>query len=251
MKPRAAHRTPRLYVEGDYAPNVALGLTPEQQHYLSGVMRLKAGDAVRVFNGKDGEWQAKVQGQKPRQFALVLDDLKTAQETVPDLALAFALVKRSRTEFIIEKATELGVRALIPLITDFTQADRWKPDRARMISIEAAEQCGRTVLPTLAEPCGFPDWLSRMPDDRMLIYGDERRAEGATLADGMAALAPHDKATLLIGPEGGFSRAEHQALSAHPLAHAIGLGPRILRADTAAVSMITLWQERFGDWAPS
>jgi 16S rRNA (uracil1498-N3)-methyltransferase len=218
-------------------------LLPDQAHYLFGVMRLGVGDAVALFNGTDGEWRAEVIELTKRGGVLVCRAAIAAQTNPPDLWLVFAPIKKARTDFIVEKAVELGAARILPVSTDHTNAERIRQDRLQAHAVEAAEQCGATAVPEVAALQPLSKLLRGWDPARRLIWADEGSAgQGATLPD---APAP---AAILIGPEGGFSQAERTRLAALPFVSPLALGPRILRADTAAVAALTLWQARLGDW---
>ena len=228
--------TPRLFVEMPLAAGAALTLPPPQSHYLAQVMRRQPGDMVRLFNGRDGEWAARVTSVGKKAVELVPDHLSAPQEAVPDLWLCAAPLKRGRIDWVAEKACELGVARFVPVLTRRTIVDKLNLDRLRAHMVEAAEQCGRTALPDMADPIALPALLKAWPADRQLIFADET---GGVPLTSLALKAP---SAILIGPEGGFIPEERSAIAALPQAVAITLGPRILRADTAAVAAIALWQ---------
>jgi 16S rRNA (uracil1498-N3)-methyltransferase len=232
----------RLYVDHPLGPGQSVPLTEAQAHYLFGVMRQGVGGAVLLFNGRDGEWRAEVAEAGKRRGMLVCGALTRAQDMPPDLWLVFAPVKKARTDFIVEKAVELGVRRIVPVQTEFTNAERIRRDKMVAHAVEAAEQCGAIVVPEVAEIVPLPRLLAGWDSGRALIFADEGMA-GTT-----AAAMPPAPAAVLIGPEGGFSEGERARLRALPFVTAVSLGPRILRADTAAVAAVTLWQAAQGDW---
>ena len=235
----------RLYVDHPLAEGQPVPLSREEAHYLFGVMRLGQGAEVALFNGQDGEWTARVAEAGKRGGALEPVAQAAPQSLPPDVWLIFAPVKKARTDFIVEKAVEMGVRRLVPVATDFTNSERIRQDRLQAHAKEAAEQCGATYVPEVAELAKLPALLSDWPEERRLMFCDEARAGGA----GAFASAMGDGPwAIVVGPEGGFSEAERSRLDAMPQAHVAALGPRILRADTAAVAALTLWQTRFGDW---
>lgn len=239
---------PRLYVPADLHANVDIVLDPGQSAYLVKVMRAKPGDPVRLFNGRDGEWQADVAKADKRACMVTPRERLCEQVPVPDLELAFAPVKRSRSEFIAEKATELGVRKIQPVRTRFTNQHLPKPERLQSISMEAAEQTERLDLPEFGEELPLIEWLNDLALERTLVFCDEARAgRGDTFAQ-MTALPLSSPVSVLIGPEGGFSDEERKVLQARPNTLILSLGPRILRADTAAVAVLTLVQAQWGDW---
>ncbi len=234
---------PRLFVEDRLAEGAVLTLEGAPANYLGAVLRLGAGARVKLFDDRTGEWLAEIaEGGKKRISLHVLERLRE-REPVPDLWLLFAPIKRGRIDWIIEKATELGVARLVPVLTRRTIVDRLNLDRLRAHAIEAAEQCERTALPELAEPQKLEKVLAAWPPDRTLFFADEGGGDAFAASSGPAAI--------LIGPEGGFTDGERAAIRAVPAARPISLGPRILRADTAAVAAISLWMAAAGDWSQS
>jgi 16S rRNA (uracil1498-N3)-methyltransferase len=224
-------------------------LSREQGNYLFNVMRLGPGDAVALFNGRDGEWRATVREASKRGGTLTCEDQTAPLMPPPDLWLLFAPIKKARTDFIVEKAAEMGAARIIPVQTDFTNAERIRQDRLQAHAIEAAEQCGGTFVPEVSDLQRLDRLLADWPQGRRLIFADEGRAGlSAVLPD----LVEEDPArggwAILIGPEGGFSPTERDRLRALPFVTPISLGPRILRADTAAVAALTLFQLALGDW---
>ena len=217
-----------------------VALSPEQARYLFGVMRLGVGDALAVIDGRSGEHEATVAEAGRRSGALVLGRRTRPLAPPPDLWLLFAPIKKARTDFIVEKATELGAARICPVRTDRTQSERVRTDRLRAHAIEAVEQCGGTFLPEVGELAPLGAVLDAWDPARALVFCDEALAGEASRID---APAP---AALLIGPEGGFSPAERARLRG--MARPVSLGPRVLRADTAAVAALALWQARWGDW---
>jgi 16S rRNA (uracil1498-N3)-methyltransferase len=234
----------RLHVPHDLTPGAALGLDEGQSRYLAAVMRLSVGDEVAVFNGRDGEWRATVAAVGKRAVTLTALSQARAQQAGPDLELLIALVKRARLETIVEKAAELGARRVRPVITERTNADHTRVDRLRAIATEAAEQTGRLDVPDVAEPVKLEKLLADWEPGRRLLFCDEAGDAPPVLTAGLA----EGPWAILIGPEGGFSPAERERLRALPYAVPATLGPRILRADTAAISALTLWQAAVGDW---
>jgi 16S rRNA (uracil1498-N3)-methyltransferase len=234
--------TPRLFIDQPLGPDAAPVIDGAAAHYLLGVMRLKAGDPVLLFDNRTGEWLATVADAAKRSATLRIERQTREIEGVPDLWLCFAPVKKARLDWIIEKATELGVARLQPVITDRTIVERVKRERIEAQIIEACEQCGRTALPELAEPFKLPRLLKDWPAERALLFADE--AGGAPLAD-VAAPPP---AAILTGPEGGFTDRERELLTAHAAVRRIALGPRIRRAETAAIAAIGIWMAAHGDW---
>ncbi|TVQ58559.1 MAG: 16S rRNA (uracil(1498)-N(3))-methyltransferase [Rhodobacteraceae bacterium] len=241
----------RLFVDGPLGSGAEARLSREQAHYLFTVMRLGPGDAVALFDGENGEWRAVVADAGRRGGALVCAERLRAQTVGPDLDLLFAPLKKARTDFVAEKATEMGVRRLIPVFTRFTNSERVNRDRLRAHAVEAAEQCGVLSVPDIAEPRRLDAVLAAWPAERRLMFCDESGAGRPALdalADSRRLGGPPGPWAVLVGPEGGFSPEERAALAALPGALPVSLGPRILRADTAAVAALALWQAAMGDW---
>lgn len=234
----------RLYVDHPLGSGQSVPLTRDQAHYLFGVMRLTTGGAVLLFNGRDGEWRADVVEAGKRTGVLVCAEQTAPLRMPPDLWLLFAPIKKARTDFIVEKAAEMGAARIQPVQTAFTNADRIRQDRLQAHAVEAAEQCGGTYVPEVAGLQKLDRLLDHWPGGRRLMFCDEARA-GQPLALASDHAGPW---AILIGPEGGFSDAERVRLSNLPFSHPVSLGPRILRADTAAVAALTLWQQALGDW---
>ncbi|SMX45837.1 16S rRNA (uracil(1498)-N(3))-methyltransferase [Actibacterium lipolyticum] len=234
----------RLYVEHPVGQGQTILLDRDQAHYLFGVMRLTVGAEILVFDGQNGEWLAEVVEAGKRGGALECKAQTKPLQLPPDLWLLFAPIKKARTDFIVEKAAEMGAARICPVQTDFTNSERIRRDRLQAHAVEAAEQCGGTYVPEVAELAKLDRILADWPEDRQLMFCDE------SLVGARAALSAEkaDKWAILIGPEGGFSEAERKRLHAMPQATAVSLGPRILRADTAAVAAMTLWQSTLGDW---
>jgi 16S rRNA (uracil1498-N3)-methyltransferase len=242
---------PRLHLDAPLTAGASLDLSKEQANYLGNVLRLKEGDGVLVFNGRDGEWLAKISGAR-RALSLGLERQTRAQETGPDLDYLFAPLKHARLDYMVQKAVEMGVRRLRPVLTRRTQATRVNLDRMQANAVEAAEQCGiLTVAEVLAEE-KLDRVLAHWPAERLLICCDE----DAAIADPVAALAQVAPAiaagrgglALLIGPEGGFDPQEREMIRTVPGVMILSLGPRILRADTAAVAALAVVQAVLGDW---
>lgn len=235
----------RLFVSQDLAADASIEVSPEQAHYLRGVMRLTVGDAVHVFNGRDGEWAASIAATRKHGSVLAIGACVRRQSVGPDLDLVVALVKRARLETIVEKAAELGARRVRLAITERTNAERTNVGRLAAIAAEAAEQTGRLDVPEVTPPEKLGRLLADWPAGRPLMFCDE----AGDAAPALSALAgrPAGPWAVLIGPEGGFSPAERAAIRALPAAVPVGLGPRILRADTAAIAALTLWQAGLGD----
>ncbi|MEM9060362.1 MAG: 16S rRNA (uracil(1498)-N(3))-methyltransferase [Pseudomonadota bacterium] len=237
----------RLYVTADLGPGQEVALARDQAHYLTNVMRQEVGGQVLLFNGRDGEWRAGITQANKRECRLSCAQQTAVQRAAPDLWLCFAPIKKARTDFIAEKACEMGARRLVPVFTQHTNAERIRVDRLRAHAIEAAEQCGITSVPEVAEPVTLDRLLSDWPGDRQILFCDETGPR-QTAREVLRAAKPGPWA-ILTGPEGGFSQAEVARLHAMASAHAVSLGPRILRADTAAVAALALWQSELGDWA--
>lgn len=233
----------RLYVDQPLAPGQAVALSQDQAHYLTGVMRLTAGTPILVFNGRDGEWRATLTQAGKRNAIAVCDAQTKPLRLPPDLWLLFAPIKKARTDFIVEKAVELGAARILPVQTRHTNSERIRQDRLQAHAIEAAEQCGATYVPEVADLTQLDKLLAQWPTDRRLYWCDE------TALGQPATLTPSTgPAAILIGPEGGFSADEAARLRGKPHVTPLSLGPRILRADTAAVAALTLWQAACGDW---
>ena len=234
----------RLHLDQPLAPGQPLTLDRDQANYLFAVMRLAVGDGVLVFNGRDGEWLARVTEAGKRGGALVADHQTRPLQPPPDLWLVFAPLKKARTDYAVEKAVELGVSRILPVQTDFTNADRIRQDRLQAHAVEAAEQCGATFVPLVEDLRPLPRLLADWPSGRRLMWCDETALGAASSLAGL----PRGPWAVLIGPEGGFSPAEQARLRALPFVHPVSLGPRILRAETAAVASLVLWQAALGDW---
>ncbi|MFN3726623.1 MAG: 16S rRNA (uracil(1498)-N(3))-methyltransferase [Allosphingosinicella sp.] len=234
---------PRLFVEQTLFDGLTLTLDGAPANYLGNVLRLGAGAEVKLFDDQTGEWLARVEEAGRKRVTLVVTRHLRPRENVPDLWLVFAPVKRAPLDWMIEKATELGVARLVPVVTQRTVVDRVNLDRLRAISIEAAEQCDRTALPALDEPVKPDKLLNNWPAERALLFADE---EGGVPLQQAAKPGP---AAILIGPEGGFTAEEREAIGALPSSQAVALGPRILRAETAALAALSLWMAVAGDWS--
>ena len=235
----------RLYVTSDLAAGQAIALPEGHAHYLRHVMRLAGGDEVLAFNGRDGEWRARLEAVGKRGAGLALEARTRAQTIGPDLDLVVALVKRSRLETIVEKAAELGARRVRLVVTERTNAERTNAQRLTAIAAEAAEQTGRLDVPEVVPPEKLDRLLADWPTDRPLMFCDES-GEAPPALEALAG-RPGGAWAILIGPEGGFSPAERAKIGHLPDAIPVSLGPRILRADTAAISALTLWQAALGD----
>lgn len=247
--PHTDFRSPRLYVDAPLAAGNRIPLNRNQGNYLGNVLRLGTGTNVLVFNGHDGEWRAAISGRKrPENLEIVAVTRK--QDHLPDVRYAFAPLKHARLDYMVQKAVEMGVCALQPLLTRFTQVGRVNGDRMRANVIEAAEQCGILSLAAVEEPVSLDRWLGRRAPERLLVFCDE----AALTANPAQTLEPMRGAAqgidVLVGPEGGFAEDERESLLNQPHTLRLSLGPRILRADTAAVAVLALVQTVLGDWQP-
>ncbi len=236
----------RLYVTSPLAPGGTIPLVGEQAHYLLNVLRMRVGSRVLLFNGRDGEWMAEVRDVKKRAASLALCEQTRPQDHGPDINYVFAPLKRSRLDYMVQKAVEMGVARLQPVLTQHTIAERVNLERMRANAIEAAEQCGILRVPDVLEPETFDKVLAGWDAQRTLIFCDEQAVRG----DPIATLSGVRRGPLavLIGPEGGFSLRERDALLARPFVVAVSLGSRIMRADTAAVAALALVNASLGDW---
>ncbi|SMF72972.1 16S rRNA (uracil(1498)-N(3))-methyltransferase [Allosphingosinicella indica] len=231
------HSLPRLFVQDTLAQGLSITV---EGSYLGAVLRLGPGDQVKLFDDRTGEWLAEIVEVGKRRAILTVTHKLRDREPVPDLWLLFAPIKRGRIDWMIEKATEMGVARLMPVTTRRTIVDKLNMERLEAHVVEAAEQCERTALPELAPLQPLEAALKGWPENRALYFADER---------GGVAFAPSPgPAAILIGPEGGFTDEEGAAIRAHPAARAVSLGPRILRADTAAIAAIAVWMAAAGDW---
>ena len=249
----------RLFVRADLSPDATVAPTVDQARYLTQVMRLKAGDGLLLFNGRDGEWRASVAEVLKRGCVLRAEEQVRPQMIGPDLDLILAVVKKARVETVVEKAPPLGARRVRLILTRYTNADRVRLDRLEAIAEEAAEQTGRLDVPEIHEPVKLEALLDAWPEGRRLMFCDERGGPPAleALLDGTTpstvSRSPSPSGggegwSILIGPEGGFAPEERERLLALPFAHPVSLGPKVLRADTAAIAAMTLWQASRGDW---
>ena len=234
----------RLFVDQALALGQPVAVADAQANYLFNVMRLAVGDGVLLFNGRDGEFLARVAEVGKRRGVLLCEAMTAELRLPPDLWLLFAPIKKDRTHFIVEKAVELGVARVVPVQTRRTNAERVRQDKLQAHAMEAAEQCGATFVPEVAELIGLDRLLASWPDERKLLWCDEARAGQAVGLSGTKG----EPWAILIGPEGGFSEDEQARLRGMPQVVPLALGPRILRADTAAVAALTLWQAALGDW---
>jgi 16S rRNA (uracil1498-N3)-methyltransferase len=233
---------PRLFVRAALSAGARVELDAGQANYLGNVLRLGAGAELLLFDGSSGEWLARVAEAGKKRMALTVERKTRDAEAIPDVWLAFAPVKRAQTDWLVEKATELGAARLLPMMTQRTVAERVKLERLESIAIEAAEQCGRTRLPDIAEPLPLNHLLDHRDAARTLYFADEAGGEWA--ADAFTA----GPCMILIGPEGGFTDGERAAIRAAPNSVAVSLGPRILRAETAALAALAAYMAISGDW---
>ena len=233
---------PRLFVREPLDEGAQIELDPAQANYLGNVLRMGEGSELLLFDGESGEWLAQVAQAGKKRMALSVRHRTREPETIPDVWLAFAPVKRNQTDWLVEKATELGVARLVPVITRRTIVERVKLERLEAIAIEAAEQCGRTRLPQVSEPLPLPHFLKCRDAARTLYFADEAGGEPAA-----GAFAP-GSAAILTGPEGGFTDDERSLVRSAPNALPVSLGPRILRAETAALAALTAYMALAGDW---
>jgi 16S rRNA (uracil1498-N3)-methyltransferase len=239
-------RGPRLFVDAPLAQDGRVELDRDQSNYLGNVLRLAAGAEVLAFNGRDGEWQAAIEGRK-RPDGLVILQQTRPQDRLPDLAYVFAPLKHARLDYMVQKAIEMGAASLQPVLTRFTQASRVNTERMRANVVEAAEQCGILSIATVAEPMPLERFLSQRAAGRLLIFCDEA-AELENPIQSLQGARATEGIDVLIGPEGGFAEEERALLLRQPKILRLALGPRIMRADTAAVAALALVQAVLGDW---
>ncbi len=248
--PKSDGRSPRLFVDMPLAADIGIALDRDQTNYVGNVLRLAAGDTILVFNGHEGEWEATLAGRKRPDRADIVRQTR-AQDSLPDVGYVFAPLKHARLDYMVQKAVEMGAASLQPVTTQHTQIARMNIERMRANVIEAAEQCGILSLAVVHEPLPLARWLGQRHAGRLLIFCDEQ----APPHEPVAALTSVGAATagidILIGPEGGFSEDERSAMLKQPQIVRLSLGPRILRADTAAVAALTLVQAALGDWRQS
>jgi len=233
---------PRLFVRQRLGEQAEVELDAGQANYLGNVLRLGVGAELLLFDGASGEWLARIADAGKKRMTLTVERRIREPETIPDVWLAFAPVKRTQTDWLVEKATELGVARLLPVMTQRTVAERVKLERLQSIAIEAAEQCCRTILPDIAEPVPLARFLKDRDPQRALYFADENGGEPAA-----AAFRP-GPSTILTGPEGGFTDEERAIVRTAPNSIAISLGPRILRAETAALAALAAYMSTAGDW---
>jgi 16S rRNA (uracil1498-N3)-methyltransferase len=248
--PEIDFSSPRLFIDAALAAGETIELERHQSNYLGNVLRLAAGETVLVFNGRDGEWQASIAGRK-RPDSLTVQSRTRPQDRLPDLAYVFAPLKHARLDYMVQKAIEMGASRLQPVLTRFTQVSRVNSERMRANAIEAAEQCGILSVAAIADPIPLERYLSQREAGRLLVFCDEASA----VADPLQALRGEREAPrgidILIGPEGGFAEEERALLLRQPRTLRLSLGPRVLRADTAAVAALALVQAALGDWTGS
>lgn len=243
--------TRRLYVDAPLAPGAQVALDRAQSHYLCNVLRLGEGAELLAFNGKDGEWLVSLTLQGRKSAALLTKNMTRPQSRAGDLHYLFAPVKHARQDYLVQKAVEMGASLLQPVLTRHTHAERLNEARMHANAIEAAEQCGILALPRIAAPARLDIILAAWPRERLMVFCDEDADQYdpiAALQAAKARFAEIPSLAVLIGPEGGFDPAERAALLAQPFVLRLSLGPRILRADTAAVAALALVQAILGDW---
>lgn len=246
--------TPRLYTPQPFAPDAVIAISEGQAHYLRTVLRGGPGDEVLLFNGQDGEWRGTIGALHKKHGAVTLMAQTRPQQDEPDFWLCFAPIKHKAIDFLVEKATELGAASLRPVLTHHTNTNRVNTARLQTHAVEAAEQCERLTVPQVGDPLSFAAWLEGWPAGRTLLYGDETGG-GMPIRDTLTRQETSSqgakgagKYAILTGPEGGFSSQELKQLRALPHAMPISLGPRVLRADTAALAALTCLQVFAGDW---
>jgi len=236
----------RLYVEAPLAPDEHVETSEAQSHYLLHVMRARSGDRISLFNGTDGEWRATIVNVTKHHCVLTCDDQTRSQQNTPDLWLCFAPIKRTPADYLTQKATELGVSVLQPVITHRTIVSRVNSERMRANAIEAAEQSDRLTVPDVRQPLTLEKLLASWPSNRQLLFCDEA-GEAPPMGRALAVDA-HSVWGALTGPEGGFDVGERERIRSHVFVTPVSLGPRILRADTAALAVLAVWQALIGDW---
>jgi 16S rRNA (uracil1498-N3)-methyltransferase len=245
--PQLDFRSPRLFVDAELSAGATVALERSQSNYLGNVLRLSAGDSILAFNGRDGEWQASILGRK-RPDGLSIVTQTRPQDRLPDLAYIFAPLKHARLDYMVQKAIEMGASSLQPVLTRFTQVSRVNGERMRANVIEAAEQCGILGIAEVAEPVPLERYLSVRKPQRLLVFCDEAAAVTSPLQALRGEAGGSGGIDILIGPEGGFAEEERALLLRQPRTLRLSLGPRILRADTAAVAALALVQAALGDW---
>jgi 16S rRNA (uracil1498-N3)-methyltransferase len=245
--PKLDFRSPRLFVDAALAAGQTVALERNQGNYLGNVLRLSAGDTILVFNGRDGEWQASIAGNK-RPDSVKLVAQTRPQDRLPDLAYVFAPLKHARLDYMVQKAVEMGASSLQPVLTRFTQVARVNGERMRANVIEAAEQCGILSIAAVAEPVALDRYLGQRPQQRLLVFCDEAADATNPLHTLRGDATAPNGIDILVGPEGGFAEEERSVLLRQPRILRLSLGPRVLRADTAAVAALALVQAALGDW---
>jgi 16S rRNA (uracil1498-N3)-methyltransferase len=245
--PQLDFRKPRLFVDVALAPGQTVALERNQSNYLGNVLRLSAGETILAFNGRDGEWEAAIAGRKRLDSLEIVVRTRT-QDRLPDLTYVFAPLKHARLDYMVQKAVEMGASSLQPVLTRFTQVSRVNSERMRANVIEAAEQCGILSIAGVAEPLALDRYLAQREAQRLLVFCDEAADTASPLQALQGGLAASNGIDLLIGPEGGFAEEERETLLRQPRILRLSLGPRILRADTAAVAALGLVQAVLGDW---
>jgi len=248
--PEHDFRSPRLFVDAPLDAGATVPLERDQSNYLGNVLRLNAGDSVLVFNGRDGEWRAEISGRK-RADMLTVSAQTRAQDRLPDVACVFAPLKHARLDYMVQKAVEMGAARLVPVLTRFTQVSRVNSERMRANVVEAAEQCGIISLAEVADPLPLENFLAGRDPARLLVFCDEAAEVANPIQALQTAQAANAGIDVLIGPEGGFAEEERTLLLRQPAILRLALGPRILRADTAAVAALALVQAALGDWGDS
>jgi len=245
--PELDFRAPRLFVDAPLKEGERIALERNQSNYLGNVLRLAAGEKILVFNGRDGEWQAQIEGRK-RPDSLTVAAQTRPQDRLPDIAYVFAPLKHARLDYMVQKAVEMGASTLQPVVTRHTQVSRVNSERMRANVIEAAEQCGILSLAAVAEPVALDRYLGERQPKRLLVFCDEASEVRSPLQALQQGLTATDGVDILIGPEGGFAEEERALLLRQPHTLRLSLGPRILRADTAGVAALALVQAALGDW---
>jgi len=246
--PELDFSAPRLFVDAPLGAGQSVALERNQSNYLGNVLRLSAGDTILVFNGHDGEWQARITGRKKADSLEIVNQTRP-QDRLPDIAYVFAPLKHARLDYMVQKAVEMGASRLQPVLTRHTQVSRVNSERMRANVIEAAEQCGILSLAAVTEPVPLDRYLGQREAKRMLVFCDEAADVRNPLEALQQGLAVADGVDILIGPEGGFAEEERTLLLRQPKTLRLALGPRILRADTAGVAALALVQAALGDWA--
>jgi len=245
--PELDFRAPRLFIDAPLQEGARVELERNQSNYLGNVLRLSAGESILVFNGRDGEWQAQIEGRK-RPDSLTVVSRQRPQDSLPDIAYVFAPLKHARLDYMVQKAVEMGTSALQPVLTRHTQVSRVNSERMRANVIEAAEQCGILSLAAVAEPVALDRFLDKRETKRLLVFCDEAAGIGNPIEALQQGVSAADGIDVLIGPEGGFAEEERTLLLRQPRTLRLSLGPRILRADTAGVAALALVQAALGDW---